>query len=38
VGQGRGWALWKALIMLTSTTPGEAAFARYVLVELFSEA
>jgi aminoglycoside phosphotransferase (APT) family kinase protein len=36
--RGRGWALWKALIMLTSTTPGEAAFARYVLVELFSEA
>lgn len=36
--RGRGWALWKGLIMITSKPPGQAEFARHVLDELFSEA
>ena len=32
--RGRGWALWKALIMLTNTPPGQAELARHVLDEL----
>jgi aminoglycoside phosphotransferase (APT) family kinase protein len=36
--RGRGWALWKALIMITNKPPGQAEFARYVLDELFAEA
>lgn len=32
--RGRGWALWKSLIMLTNTAPGQAAFARRVLNEV----
>lgn len=36
--RGRGWALWKGLIMLTNTPPGQAAFARGVLERLFAEA
>lgn len=36
--RGRGWALWKALIMLTNKPPGQAEFARHVLDELFAEA
>jgi len=36
--RGRGWALWKALIMITNKPPGQAEFARYVLDELFSDA
>jgi aminoglycoside phosphotransferase (APT) family kinase protein len=36
--RGRGWALWKALIMLTNRTPGQAAFARHVLDELMADA
>jgi aminoglycoside phosphotransferase (APT) family kinase protein len=35
--RGRGWALWKGLIMLTNKPPEQAAFARYVLDELFAE-
>jgi aminoglycoside phosphotransferase (APT) family kinase protein len=35
--RGRGWALWKALIMLTNRPAGQAEFARYVLDELFAE-
>jgi aminoglycoside phosphotransferase (APT) family kinase protein len=35
--RGRGWALWKALIMLTNKPPGQAEFARHVLDELMSE-
>ncbi len=34
--RGRGWALWKALIMITSTPPGQAELARHVLDELFA--
>jgi aminoglycoside phosphotransferase (APT) family kinase protein len=34
--RGRGWALWKGLIMLTNTPPGQAAFGRAVLDELFA--
>ncbi|HWR85300.1 MAG TPA: aminoglycoside phosphotransferase family protein [Rhodoglobus sp.] len=34
--RGRGWALWKALIMITNTPPGQAEFARRVLDELFA--
>lgn len=34
--RGRGWALWKGLIMLTNTPPGQAAFARRVLDHLFA--
>lgn len=34
--RGRGWALWKALIMLTDKPPGRAGFARHVLDELFA--
>jgi aminoglycoside phosphotransferase (APT) family kinase protein len=34
--RGRGWALWKGLIMITNKPPGQAAFARRVLDELFS--
>ena len=36
--RGRGWALWKGLIMLTNQPPGQAEFGRRVLDELFSEA
>ena len=36
--RGRGWALWKGLIMLTNKLPGQADFARHVLDELFAEA
>jgi aminoglycoside phosphotransferase (APT) family kinase protein len=32
--RGTGWALWKGLIMLTNTAPGQAAFARRVLNEV----
>lgn len=32
--RGAGWALWKGLIMLTNTAPGQAAFARRVLDEV----
>ncbi len=35
--RGRGWALWKALIMLTKGPPGEAELARQVLDELLAE-
>jgi aminoglycoside phosphotransferase (APT) family kinase protein len=34
--RGRGWALWKGLIMLTNRPAGQAAFARHVLDELFT--
>jgi hypothetical protein len=34
--RGRGWALWKALIMLTNTPPGQAELGRHVLDELFA--
>lgn len=36
--RGRGWALWKGLIMLANKPPGQAEFARHVLDELFAEA
>lgn len=36
--RGRGWALWKGLIMLTNKPPGQAEFARTVLDRLFDEA
>ncbi|MDQ7876405.1 aminoglycoside phosphotransferase family protein [Microbacterium sp. QXD-8] len=36
--RGRGWALWKALIMITNKPPGQAEFARHVLDQLFDEA
>jgi aminoglycoside phosphotransferase (APT) family kinase protein len=36
--RGRGWALWKALIMITNTPPGQAELARHVLDQLFAEA
>ncbi|QEW01978.1 aminoglycoside phosphotransferase family protein [Microbacterium lushaniae] len=36
--RGRGWALWKGLIMLTNTAPGQSDFARRVLSNLFAEA
>ncbi len=36
--RGRGWALWKGLIMLTNTPPGQAELGRHVLDELFAEA
>ncbi|WP_194420154.1 aminoglycoside phosphotransferase family protein [Microbacterium abyssi] len=32
--RGAGWALWKSLIMLTNTAPGQSAFARRVLNEV----
>jgi hypothetical protein len=35
--RGRGWALLKALIMITNRPPGQAEFAQYVLDELFAE-
>lgn len=35
--RGRGWALWKGLIMLTNRAPGQAGFARSVLDELFAQ-
>lgn len=35
--RGRGWALWKALIMLSHTVPGQAEFARRVLDALFAD-
>ena len=35
--RGRGWALWKALIMITNKPPGQAEFARHVLDRLFAE-
>ena len=34
--RGRGWALWKGLIMITNKPPGQAEFARHVLDELFA--
>lgn len=34
--RGRGWALWKGLIMLTNEPAGQAEFARHVLGELFA--
>ncbi|GAA2724104.1 aminoglycoside phosphotransferase family protein [Cellulomonas aerilata] len=34
--RGRGWALWKALIMITNKPPGQAELARHVLNELFA--
>jgi aminoglycoside phosphotransferase (APT) family kinase protein len=34
--RGRGWALWKGLIMLTNKPPGQAELARHVLDELFA--
>jgi len=34
--RGRGWALWKALIMLTDTPPGQAELARHVLDQLLA--
>jgi aminoglycoside phosphotransferase (APT) family kinase protein len=34
--RGRGWALWKGLIMLTNRPPAQAEFARRVLDELFA--
>ncbi|WP_345801618.1 aminoglycoside phosphotransferase family protein [Microbacterium sp. AZCO] len=34
--RGRGWALWKALIMLTNKPPAQRALARHVLDELFA--
>ena len=34
--RGRGWALWKALIMITHKPPGQAEFARYVLNQLLA--
>ncbi len=36
--RGRGWALWKALIMITNKPPGQAEFARHVLDRLFADA
>jgi aminoglycoside phosphotransferase (APT) family kinase protein len=35
--RGRGWALWKALIMLSNKPPEQARFARHVLDLLFDE-
>lgn len=35
--RGRGWALWKGLIMITNKPPGQAEFARHVLDRLFAE-
>jgi aminoglycoside phosphotransferase (APT) family kinase protein len=35
--RGRGWALWKGLIMITNTAPGQAEFARRVLDRVFAE-
>ncbi len=32
--RGRGWAVWKALIMLTNEQRAQRALARYVLDEL----
>jgi hypothetical protein len=34
--RGRGWTLWKALIMITNKPPGQAEFARHVLDQLFA--
>ena len=34
--RGRGWALWKGLIMITNKPPGQAELARHVLDELFA--
>jgi aminoglycoside phosphotransferase (APT) family kinase protein len=34
--RGRGWALWKGLIMITNKPPGQAEFARRVLDELMA--
>lgn len=36
--RGRGWTLWKGLIMITNKPPGQAEFARRVLDLLFAEA
>ena len=36
--RGRGWALWKGLIMLTNKPPEQARLARHVLDELFAGA
>jgi aminoglycoside phosphotransferase (APT) family kinase protein len=35
--RGRGWALWKALIMLTNEPPAQRALARHVLDSLLAE-
>lgn len=35
--RGRGWALWKGLIMITNKPPGQAEFARHVLDQLFAD-
>jgi aminoglycoside phosphotransferase (APT) family kinase protein len=35
--RGRGWALWKGLIMITNKPPGQGEFARHVLDQLFNE-
>lgn len=35
--RGRGWALWKGLIMLTNRPLGQAQFGRHVLDEVFAE-
>jgi aminoglycoside phosphotransferase (APT) family kinase protein len=34
--RGRGWAVWKALTMITNTPPGQAELARHVLDELLA--
>jgi aminoglycoside phosphotransferase (APT) family kinase protein len=34
--RGRGWALWKALIMITNKPPGQAELARHVLKKLLA--
>jgi aminoglycoside phosphotransferase (APT) family kinase protein len=35
--RGRGWALWKALILLTNTPPGQAELGRHVLDQLVAD-
>lgn len=35
--RGRGWAVWKALIMITNKPPGQRELARHVLDQLFAE-
>ena len=35
--RGRGWALWKGLIMITNKPPGQAEFARHVLDRVFAD-
>ncbi|WP_127819629.1 aminoglycoside phosphotransferase family protein [Microbacterium sp. CPCC 204701] len=36
--RGRGWALWKGLLMIANKPPGQAELARHVLDRLFAEA